>query len=120
MFNVKKLGDSAKAEIKSRMELIGKRLSTGLGIDDEERKQIVKAMGMSQGHWFKCPNGHIYAIGDCGGATMESVCNECRAPIGGGSHRLRSDNRHAGEMDGARHAAWSEQGNNMANFNFDV
>ncbi|XP_071957433.1 NFX1-type zinc finger-containing protein 1-like [Antedon mediterranea] len=24
-----------------------------------------------------CPKGHIYAIGDCGGATMESKCPEC-------------------------------------------
>ena len=99
MFNVQKLGNSVKAEIKSNMELIGERLSTGLGIDDEERKQIVKAMGMGQGHWFKCPNGHIYAIGNCGQAVMESVCNECKAPIGGGSQLLRSDNRRAGEMN---------------------
>lgn len=28
----------------------------GLGISNEERIQIVKALGMGQGHWFKCPN----------------------------------------------------------------
>ena len=59
--------------------------------------------------------GHIYAIGDCGGATEESRCPECNAVIGGTSHRLRDDNALAPEMDGARHAAWSEQVN-LANF----
>ena len=30
---------------------------SGLGITEKERVQIVKAMKMGQGHWFKCPNG---------------------------------------------------------------
>ena len=25
----------------------------------EEKDLIVKAMGMTQGHWFKCPNGEF-------------------------------------------------------------
>ena len=57
--------------------------------------------------------GHIYAIGDCGGATVESKCWECGSAIGGGSHQLRSDNKFAGEMDGAHFPAWSEQANLM-------
>ncbi|XP_033114446.1 NFX1-type zinc finger-containing protein 1-like isoform X2 [Anneissia japonica] len=81
------------------------------GISDTERVQIVQAMGLSQGHWFKCPKGHIYAIGDCGGATVESKCPECGSTIGGTQHRLRSDNQLASEMDGASYAAWSEQTN---------
>lgn len=63
-------------------------------------------MGMGQGHWFKCPNGHIYVIGDCGGAVVEGRCNECGSQIGGGGHRLRADNQVATEMDGARMSAW--------------
>lgn len=54
-------------------------------------------------------SGHVYAIGDCGGATEESVCPECKSTIGGSSHRLREDNAVATEMDGATHPAWSEQ-----------
>ena len=50
---------------------------------------------------------------------QEAKCNECGAMIGGGSYTLRSDNRVAGEMDGARFGAWSEHGNNMANFQID-
>jgi len=86
-----------------------KRLSElqgGLGISDRERQEIVTAMALGQGHWYKCPNGHIYAIGDCGGANQESTCNECGARIGGGSHRLVDGNDHTGEMDGSTRAAW--------------
>lgn len=89
--------------------------SSGLGITDTERKAIVAAIGLGQGHWFKCPNGHIYAIADCGGATVESRCPECGSTIGGTGHQLRSDNRLASEMDGASHPAWSEQAN-MGNY----
>lgn len=75
-------------------------------ITKSEIASINAAMGMSKGHWFKCPNGHVYAIGDCGGATVESKCNECGARIGGGNHQLRSDNTFAPEMDGAEAPAW--------------
>jgi len=119
MKNVKPLRDREVVVIKDTLQRMGKKLNTGLGISDIERKEIIKAMGLTQGHWFKCPNGHIYAIGECGGAMQEAKCNECGAQIGGGSHTLRSDNRLAGEMDGARFAAWSEQANNMANFEID-
>ena len=60
--------------------------------------------------------GHVYAIGECGGATVEGVCPECECAIGGTSHRLRGDNAHAGEMDGSRFAAWSDQAN-LGNYN---
>ncbi|KAI9551691.1 hypothetical protein GHT06_022027 [Daphnia sinensis] len=119
MKNMQTLTASYITIIKEILQKMGKKLNTGLGISEVERQQIVKAMGLTQGHWFKCPNGHIYVIGECGGAMQESKCNECGAKIGGGSHRLRSDNLLAGEMDGAHHAAWSEHANNMANFRFD-
>eukprot|EP00118_Oscarella_pearsei_P004516 m.19536 g.19536 ORF g.19536 m.19536 type:complete len:778 (+) comp27849_c0_seq1:4110-6443(+) len=88
------------------------------GISESERISIVKAIGLSQGHWYKCPNGHPYAIGECGGATQEAKCPECGAKIGGQSHRLADGNAIAREMDGARHAAWSEAAN-LENFNLD-
>ncbi|XP_071959185.1 NFX1-type zinc finger-containing protein 1-like [Antedon mediterranea] len=88
------------------------------GISEEERLQIVKAIGLSKGHWFKCPKGHIYAIGECGGATVESVCPECKSKIGGKKHHLRDDNKLASEMDDAQYASWSEQAN-MENYILD-
>lgn len=81
------------------------------GLTPEERVMIVKAMNFSQGHWYKCPNGHIYAIGDCGGAMEETKCPDCDATIGGTHHRLVQGNQVASEMDGARHPAWSNQTN---------
>lgn len=84
---------------------------SGLGISDDERQMIVKAMNLNQGHWFKCPNGHIYAIGECGGAMESRKCPECDANIGGANHSLTAGNTLAREMDGAQHAAWSEHAN---------
>ena len=88
------------------------------GLTDAERIEIVKAIGLTKGHWFKCPNGHYYCIGECGGATEEAECPECGATIGGRQHTLRSDNQLAPEMDGARYAAWSDM-TNLANFDPD-
>ena len=62
---------------------------------------IVKTLNLGRGHWYQCPNGHVYAIGDCGGAVSTSRCNECGATIGGTRHRLQDDNRHATQMDGS-------------------
>ncbi|GFU24715.1 NFX1-type zinc finger-containing protein 1 [Nephila pilipes] len=77
-----------------------------INVSDLEKQTILKAMGLSKGHWYQCPNGHVYCITECGGAMQESQCNECGARIGGSSHRLLSDNRVATAMDGATHAAW--------------
>ena len=85
------------------------------GLTDAEKIEIVNAIGLTKGHWFKCPNGHYYCIGECGGAMEEAECPECGATVGGRQHALRSDNQLAPEMDGAQHAAWSEF-TNLANF----
>ena len=63
------------------------------GLTPEERVMIVKAMDFSQGHWYKCPNGHIYAIGECGGAMEERKCPDCDATIGGTKHTLVRGNK---------------------------
>lgn len=34
----------------------------GLGINERERKAIVSALSMGQGHWYVCPKGHPYVI----------------------------------------------------------
>nr|XP_034329289.1 NFX1-type zinc finger-containing protein 1-like [Crassostrea gigas] len=114
--NLLKGGKKLKPGERDFMERVLKDLekafpASGLGVSEEEKVQIVRALGERKGHWFKCPNGHPYVIGDCGGATIESRCPECNATIGGGSHQLRRDNQFAGEMDGAQFPAWSEQAN---------
>lgn len=87
-------------------------------ITEEEKIEIVRAIGLKQGHWFKCPNGHFYAIGECGGAMQQSKCPECDAVIGGQQHRLVEGNELAPEMDGATFPAWSDQ-TNMQNYVFE-
>ncbi|XP_064640121.1 NFX1-type zinc finger-containing protein 1-like [Lineus longissimus] len=114
--NGTKFTDEAETAVDKVVIEVEKHIpKSGLGISEDERVMIVKAMGMSQGHWYKCPNGHPYAIGDCGGAMVETKCPECKATIGGRNHALTAGNRHAGEMDGSRHAAWSE-GANLGNY----
>lgn len=100
------LTDATDAEARRAAEEL-RPLLGGLGISEAERVEIVNAMGMSTGHWFKCPNGHIYAIGDCGGAMQRSTCPECRAEIGGANHALTAGNQLAGEMDGATAPAFN-------------
>ena len=88
---------------------------TGLGITDKEKEMVVSALKLPPGHWYKCSNGHVYVITECGGAMESRRCPDCDATIGGQSHALASGNQVASEMDGAQHAAWSE-GNNLLNF----
>uniref|UniRef100_A0AC35FDZ6 RZ-type domain-containing protein n=1 Tax=Panagrolaimus sp. PS1159 TaxID=55785 RepID=A0AC35FDZ6_9BILA len=64
-------------------------------VSEKERIEIVKALGSHVTRWYKCPNGHIYGIGNCGGAVVTSQCPECKATIGGELHRLRNDNQDA-------------------------
>ncbi|KAK3105792.1 hypothetical protein FSP39_005821 [Pinctada imbricata] len=87
-----------------------------LGISENEKIEILKAMDLKKGQWYKCKNGHVYCIGECGGAMEKSKCPECGDVIGGERHTLTEGNRLAREMDGATYAAWSEEANNMANF----
>lgn len=47
---------------------------------------------------YRCPNGHPYVIGDCGGATQAASCPECGARIGGTGHQLTSGNTQHQEL----------------------
>ena len=85
------------------------------GLSKEERLKIVDAVGLTKGHWFKCPKGHFYCIGECGGAMETSKCPECGSVIGGQNHSLADGNAHAGEIDDSRYAAWSDAAN-LGNF----
>lgn len=65
---------------------------------------VTKDVG-GRGHWFQCPNGHYYVVGECGGPMQTSQCPDCRATVGGESHRPAEGNRHA-DIDGSSHPAW--------------
>ncbi|KAK0400651.1 hypothetical protein QR680_015368 [Steinernema hermaphroditum] len=63
-----------------------------------ERSEIRRVLGSAVTSWYKCPNGHLYGIGDCGRAMESARCPECDAEIGGQQHRLREDNAMDREM----------------------
>ncbi|GAB0197302.1 NFX1-type zinc finger-containing protein 1 [Grus japonensis] len=113
----KKFTAEDEAAVKADLERLCATLpASGLGLSEAERVQVVNAIGCPRGHWFKCKNGHIYVIGECGGAMERSKCPECHEVIGGTNHTLDSTNSLASEMDGATYPAWSETANNMLNF----
>ncbi|KAF5286003.1 hypothetical protein FQR65_LT13000 [Abscondita terminalis] len=96
--------------------LHGLKETYGAKISSIELKNVISAMRMAKGHWYKCPNGHVYAIGECGGAMQIGKCADCGATIGGTNHALLSSNAHAPEVDGSRHPAYSEAANNLQNY----
>ncbi|KAL3693259.1 hypothetical protein R1sor_006910 [Riccia sorocarpa] len=72
------------------------------------KAEVIKIVNIEvgeQGHWYQCPNGHYYTIGECGGAMQESKCPDCKATVGGASHRLTAGNRHS-NIDGSSRPAW--------------
>ncbi|XP_026476067.1 NFX1-type zinc finger-containing protein 1-like [Ctenocephalides felis] len=93
---------------KNRLEKLLKTIEVVGEVSSEDKRMIVKAMGLKSGHWYACPQGHVYCITECGGAMQIAKCPECGASIGGTSHRLLSDNRVATEMDGATAPAWPQ------------
>ena len=51
-----------REEYMSRIKWIRRRQNLEVyyqTVTREEKDLIVKAMGMAQGHWFKCPNGEF-------------------------------------------------------------
>ena len=101
MISKQKLGDSQKlfdTSVKSEQ---------GVQLRQLEIKEIAGILGLGQGHWFQCPNGHIYAIGECGGAMVKSKCPDCGREIGGERHTLTEGNNHVGWIDGSRRPAYN-------------
>lgn len=48
------------------------------GISLKEKQIVLRYMSFRQNQWFKCPNGHVYCIGECGSATDGMECPECQ------------------------------------------
>ncbi|KAF8316395.1 hypothetical protein DL93DRAFT_2193459 [Clavulina sp. PMI_390] len=96
--------DTAIAEIAGFWDSIATSVKGGTFYTEvslQEKAAIVKALrvGTPWGRFYLCPNGHPYVITECGGAMQQAQCPECGAAIGGGDHRLRSDNTRATELD---------------------
>ena len=108
------ISDEERAMVASVIENVTREVGI-TPLTPKERADIVKAFNLSKGHWFKCPNGHIYVITECGGAMQKSTCPDCKEVIGGNNHNLVESNQLAPEMDGAKYAAWSN-GANLLNY----
>lgn len=104
--------------VTEQLEELKKAVKSNVALSNRLKMEIVRAIGLQKGHWYKCPNGHFYAIGECGGAMEVGKCPDCGAPIGGMSHRLLPSNQHAGEMDNSQYPAWSDNAN-MENYVLD-
>jgi len=57
----------------------------------------LQATGEGQ-HWYTCPNGHLFSIGNCGRAWVTLQCVDCGANIGGTDHNLLPGNRDLGRQ----------------------
>jgi hypothetical protein len=62
-----KRGKKLSADERTLLSAVLKQLkknypASGLGVSDEERIEIVRAMGEQKGHWFKCPNGKCLSV----------------------------------------------------------
>ncbi|GLJ17596.1 hypothetical protein SUGI_0306450 [Cryptomeria japonica] len=51
---------------------------------------MTKELG-GRGDWYKCPNGHFYVVGECGGPMQNSKCPDCKAVVGGKPAEGNSD-----------------------------
>ena len=106
MFTIRKIEDIKPDTIESVKKDL-ERLKSQYG-DMELMDVIMKAIQLDKGHWNKCPNGHYYAIGDCGGAMEVSRCPDCKAQIGGKDHVLIEGNSFASDLGGV--SAWNPEG----------
>ncbi|KAK6530663.1 hypothetical protein TWF281_007502 [Arthrobotrys megalospora] len=79
-------------KLKSEIEETIKSVNGGVfysAVTDKEMKEIYDVMTREfggTGHWYVCPNGHQFTVGECGQPMRIGRCNECGADIGGQSH----------------------------------
>jgi len=64
----------------------------------DETQAIFEAMRAERVTWYRCPNGHLYSIGECGGPVQSTKCTHpgCNRTIGGVDHRPAQGNSRLG------------------------
>ncbi|CAG7834108.1 unnamed protein product [Allacma fusca] len=75
------------------LQILESLLKSGWKIETEKmkaeiranRSQIFTAMGFGGNHWYKCNQGHLYVVADCGAFNQSGQCPECRSSVGRGS-----------------------------------
>ncbi|CAG8553663.1 12049_t:CDS:10 [Funneliformis mosseae] len=100
-------GEYIQKQFISRMQQISKDVNElencrGKAILRSEKLEIFRAMNIElqgSGHWYQCPNGHTYAIANCGLANQASHCPECGANVGGINYNLSAGNTRSNEYE---------------------
>lgn len=54
------------------------------------RERIFTAMGFAGNHWYRCIQGHLYVVADCGALNQAGACPECGSIIGRGSVNINA------------------------------
>lgn len=101
-----------KAEHAGELSVMGQRLdklrrcASGQafyeGVTDEELRAVRMAMQtefLGSGHWYRCPNGHSYSVGECGMPMERARCPECGATVGGTDHMSAEGNTHNTDIE---------------------
>lgn len=70
------------------------------GMPWEAGQSIFEAMRAENVTWYRCPNGHLYSIGECGGPVLRTRCSHpgCNRVIGGVSHTPAAGNTRLGNF----------------------
>ena len=85
---------------RNRLQQLVKTLEATHNVSSPKQIELVRTimteLRLTPQHVYKCPKGHFYFIGECGGAMEQSRCPDCGAGIGGGQHSALPGNQHAG------------------------
>lgn len=73
----------------------------------DSNQMIFEAMKAESVTWYRCPKGHLYSIGECGGPVMTTRCSHpgCGAIIGGTGHTPSKGNNRLGTIYEMTHGA---------------
>ena len=60
--------------------------------------------------WYQCPNGHTYAIGNCGQPVEGGNCPSCKVPVGGAHYAFAGTGRNVQQVQQAQLADGTKPG----------
>ena len=80
-----------KKKEKTPEEIIKANFSIELDLKDLYKNEVIDYQAIDLlrtlgTQWYKCPNGHLYTVGECGRPMEEARCPECGQKIGGQNH----------------------------------
>ncbi|KAM9716156.1 E3 ubiquitin-protein ligase rnf213-beta [Menidia menidia] len=70
---------------------------------DDHSSEARRWLGTENLHQYKCANGHVCFVGECGRPMVRSQCPDCGVPIGGERHvPVQGFSRHTEQRDQTR------------------